>query len=63
MKTTRIEVIKPINENKTASQIYFGCNRKIGSPSITDTDLKFAKIGSRSANVQKLFFENLYLKS
>ena len=35
MKTTSIEIIKPNNENKTASQICCGCNKKIGGPIIS----------------------------
>ena len=41
MKTRRIEVRKPIIEDKTANQIIFGCSRIVGVPVITETALLF----------------------
>ena len=55
--------MKPKIEDKTANQINFGYSRKHGGPVITEIDLEFAKIGIRLANVQKNFFEKLFLKS
>ena len=43
MKTRRIEVIKPIVEDKTTSLINFHCSTKYRGPVITETDLEFAK--------------------
>ena len=43
MQTCRIEVIKPIIEDKTTSQINVGCSTKHGGPVITETDLELAK--------------------
>ena len=53
MKTRVIEVTKPIFEKKTANQIIFSCCRKNGGSAIPETDLKFAKLCARLANVQK----------
>ena len=43
MKTRRIEVIKPIIEDKTTNQVSFACSRKDRGPVISETDLEFAK--------------------
>ena len=44
IKTRRIEVIKPITEDRTTNQINFGCSRKDRGPIITENDLEFKKI-------------------
>ena len=61
MRTRRIEVIKPTI--KSANSNNFGCSRKFGGPVITETDLELAKISLRSANIQKKFFQKLFLLS
>ena len=63
METRRIEFIKPQIEDKTSSQINFGCSIKYGGPVIADIDLDFAKICLRSANVQKVFEKLFFLMS
>ena len=55
METRRIGVIKPIIEDKTASQNNFGCSTQYWGPLITETVLEFAKIILRLTNVQKTF--------
>ena len=55
-------MIKPIIEDKTASQINLGCSKKVGGPAITEPDLEFAKIGLRTANVQKKNIQKLLFK-
>ena len=62
MKTRRIEVKRPIIEDKTANQINFSFSRKVGGLFTTETDLEFAKICVRLANVQKIFFQKIVLK-
>ena len=54
METRRIEVIRPLIEDKTTSQFKFVCSTKYGVPVITETELEFAKISLRLANVQKI---------
>ena len=61
MKTRPIKSIKLIIEDKTANRIISACSRKVGVPVITETDLEFAKINLRLANVQKKNFQNLFL--
>ena len=53
MEYRRIEDIKPMIEDKTASQIIFGCSNKYGRSVIFDLD--FAKIILKLANIQKNF--------
>ena len=43
METRRIEVIKPIIENKTTIRINFGCSTKYKDSVISEIDLEFAK--------------------
>ena len=43
MATRRIDVIKPINEDKTAIQNNFGCSTKYRGHLITDAVLEFEK--------------------
>ena len=50
MKTRRIEVTKPIIEDKTANQVHFCCSRKDVVPVITETDLMFRKTSLGSVN-------------
>ena len=54
METRRIEAIKPKNEKNKTRQNNFGGTTKYWGPVITETDLEFAKISLRAANVQKL---------
>ena len=42
MKTRRIEVRKPIIEDKTAHQVHFDCSKQDGCPVIAEIDLQFA---------------------
>ena len=60
MNTLRIEVIKPIIEDRTPNQINFGCSRNDGGPIITEIDLKFTKIGLRSVVILKNFSKNYF---
>ena len=61
LKTRPIKVIKPIIEDKTANQIVFACSRQFGVSVITETDLEFAEISLRLANVQKIILQKLFL--
>ena len=52
LKTCRIEVIKPIIEDKTANQVNCGCSRKCWVLVVTEIDLQFTKLSLRSVDVQ-----------
>ena len=51
MKTRRIEVTKPIIEDKTTKQVSFGCNRKDGVLSLLRLP---KKISLRSVNLKNI---------
>ena len=63
MKTRRIEVIKPIIEDKTANQVNLGCSGKNGSPLIIEIDLQVTKLCLRLFDVQKIFFSKNHFHS
>ena len=52
MKTRRIEVTKPIIEDKTTKQVNFGCNRKDGVLSLLRLPNVSKKISLRSVNLK-----------
>ena len=60
MKTRRIEVIKPINDGKTAIKIDLVAIEIMRVLVFTESDLVLAKISLRSASNQNQFWKNYF---